>query len=182
MEQAKTGYAQAILNGQDASKVTSDLHAFQKAYLDADGNLAWSYDRVTTDAAGEGIVPVELPGYDSMSGNDWRLFKSSNSAVIASENLLVKQPEYNTKVTITSSLSSEKFARYAQRYPDNATYAKLANQQVEATITVIGTSGIVNPIVNATCSVIGVDAQGNQQTWAAAQPFEPGKRLPPLPT
>ena len=172
MEQAKTGYAQAILNGQDASKVTSDLHAFQKAYLDADGNLAWSYDRVTTDAAGEGIVPVELPGYDSMSGNDWRLFKSSNSAVIASENLLVKQPEYNTKVTITSSLSSEKFARYAQRYPDNATYAKLANQQVEATITVIGTSGIVNPIVNATCSVIGVDAQGNQQTWAAAQPFE----------
>lgn len=172
MEQAKTGYAQAILNGQDASKVTSDLHAFQKAYLDADGNLAWSYDRVTTDAAGEGIVPVELPGYDSMSGNDWRLFKSSNSAVIASENLLVKQPEYNTKVTITSSLSSEKFARYAQRYPDNATYAKLANQQVEATVTVIGTSGIVNPIVNATCSVIGVDAQGNQQTWAAAQPFE----------
>lgn len=172
MEQAKAGYAQAILNGQDASKVTSDMHAFQKAYLNADGNLAWSYDRATTDAAGLGIVPVELPGYDSMSGNDWRLFKSSNSAVIASENLLVKQPEYNTKVTITSSLSSEKFARYAQRYPDNATYAKLANQQVEATVTVIGTSGIVNPIVNATCSVIGVDAQGNQQTWAAAQPFE----------
>lgn len=172
MEQAKAGYAQAILNGQDASKVTSDMHAFQKAYLNADGNLVWSYDRATTDAAGLGIVPVELPGYDSMSGNDWRLFKSSNSAVIASENLLVKQPEYNTKVTITSSLSSEKFARYAQRYPDNATYAKLANQQVEATVTVIGTSGIVNPIVNATCSVIGVDAQGNQQTWAAAQPFE----------
>lgn len=172
MEQAKAGYVQAILNGQDASKVTSDMHAFQKAYLNADGNLVWSYDRATTDAAGLGIVPVELPGYDSMSGNDWRLFKSSNSAVIASENLLVKQPEYNTKVTITSSLSSEKFARYAQRYPDNATYAKLANQQVEATVTVIGTSGIVNPIVNATCSVIGVDAQGNQQTWAAAQPFE----------
>ena len=172
MEQAKAGYAQAILNGQDASKVTSDLHAFQKAYLDADGNLAWSYDRTTADAAGLGIVPVDLPGYDSMSGNDWRLFKSSNSAVVASENLLVKQPEYNTKVTITSSLSSEKFGRYAQRYPDNATYAKLANQQVEATVTVIGTSGIVSPVVNATCSVIGVDAQGNQQTWAAARPFE----------
>lgn len=172
MEQAKAGYAQAILNGQDASKVTSDMHAFQKAYLDADGNLAWSYDSATTDAVGPGIKPVELPGYDAMSGNDWRLFKSSNSAVVTSENLLVKQPEYNTKVTITSSLSSEKFARYAERYPDNATYAKLANQQVEATVTVIGTSGIVSPIVNATCSVIGVDAQGNQQTWAAAQPFE----------
>ncbi len=40
MEQAKAGYAAAILNGQDAKAVTGNLHAFQKAYLDADGNLA----------------------------------------------------------------------------------------------------------------------------------------------
>lgn len=40
MEQAKAGYAAAILNGQDASAVSTDMHAFQKAYLDADGNLA----------------------------------------------------------------------------------------------------------------------------------------------
>lgn len=66
MEQAKAGYAAAILNGQDAKAVTGNLHAFQKAYLDADGNLAWSYDRSTTDATASGIVPVDLPGYDSM--------------------------------------------------------------------------------------------------------------------
>lgn len=169
MEQAKAGYAAAILNGQDAKAVTGNLHAFQKAYLDADGNLAWSYDRSTTDATASGIVPVDLPGYDSMGTQGWRTFKSSNQAVVSHENLQVTQPEYNTKIAITSSLSSQKYARYAERFPDNQAYAKLANQEITATITVTGTSGIVNPQVSATCSVIGADAQGNRQTWAAAQ-------------
>lgn len=171
MEAAKAGYAEAILDGQDAAGVTANMHAFQKAYLDADGKLAWSYDKATTDAAGSGIVPVELEGYDDMSGQQWRLFKSSDTGIVSAENLLVTQPEYNTKVTITSRLSSEKYARYAERYPDNATYAKLANQDVSATVTVLGTSGQVAPEVTATCSVIGIDADGNQQTWTAAEPY-----------
>lgn len=171
MEAAKAGYAEAILDGQDAAGVTENMHAFQKAYLDADGKLAWSYDKATTDAAGSGIVPVELEGYDDMSGQQWRLFKSSDTGIVSAENLLVTQPEYNTKVTITSRLSSEKYARYAERYPDNATYAKLANQDVSATVTVLGTSGQVAPEVTATCSVIGIDADGNQQTWTAAEPY-----------
>ena len=171
MEAAKAGYAEAILDGQDAAGVTANMHAFQKAYLDADGKLAWSFDKATTDAVGSGIVPVELEGYDDMSGQQWRLFKSSNTGVVSVENLLVTQPEYNTKVTITSRLSSEKYARYAERYPDNATYAKLANQDVSATVTVLGTSGQVAPEVTATCSVIGIDADGNQQTWTAAEPY-----------
>ena len=171
MEAAKAGYAEAILDGQDAAGVTANMHAFQKAYLDADGKLAWSYDKATTDAAGSGIVPVELEGYDDMSGQQWRLFKSSDTGVVSAENLLVTQPEYNTKVTITSRLSSEKYARYAERYPDNAAYAKLANQDVSATVTVLGTSGQVAPEVTATCSVIGIDADGNQQTWTAAEPY-----------
>ena len=171
MEVAKAGYAEAILDGQDAAGVTANMHAFQKAYLDADGKLAWSYDKATTDAAGSGIVPVELEGYDDMSGQQWRLFKSSDTGVVSAENLLVTQPEYNTKVTITSRLSSEKYARYAERYPDNAAYAKLANQDVSATVTVLGTSGQVAPEVTATCSVIGIDADGNQQTWTAAEPY-----------
>lgn len=171
MEAAKAGYAEAILDGQDAVGVTANMHAFQKAYLDADGKLAWSYDKATTDAADSGIVPVELEGYDDMSGQPWRLFKSSDTSVVSAENLLVTRPEYNTKVTITSRLSSEKYARYAERYPDNATYAKLANQDVSATVTVLGTSGQVAPEVTATCSVIGIDADDNQQTWTAAEPY-----------
>ncbi len=171
MEKAKAGYAAAILNGQDANAVSADMHAFQKAYLDADGNLAWSYNKATTDSTSLGIVPVDLPGYDAMSGQDWRLFKSSNSSIVSAENLKVTQPQYNTKVVVSSRLTSEKYARYAERYPDNATYAKLANQDVSATLTVVGTSGQNSPEVTATCSVIGVDAKGKQQTWAAASQY-----------
>lgn len=171
MEKAKAGYAAAILNGQDANAVSADMHAFQKAYLDADGNLAWSYNKATTDSTSLGIVPVDLPGYDAMSGQDWRLFKSSNSSIVSAENLKVTQPQYNTKVVVSSRLTSEKYARYAERYPDNATYAKLANQDVSAKITVLGTSGQNSPEVTATCSVIGIDAKGKQQTWAAATQY-----------
>lgn len=171
MEQAKAGYAAAILNGQDASAVSTDMHAFQKAYLDADGSLAWSYNKATTDSTSPGIVPVDLPGYDAMSGQDWRLFKSSNSSIVSAENLKVTQPQYNTKVVVSSRLTSEKYARYAERYPDNATYAKLANQDVSAKITVLGTSGQNDPEVTATCSAIGIDAKGKQQTWAAATQY-----------
>lgn len=171
MEKAKAGYADAILNGQKANAVSADMHAFQKAYLDADGKLAWSYDKATTDSTSLGIVPVDLPGYDAMSGQDWRLFKSSNSSIVSAENLKITQPQYNTKVVVSSRLTSEKYARYAKRYPDNATYAKLANQDVSATLTVVGTSGQNSPEVTATCSVIGVDAKGKQQTWAAASQY-----------
>lgn len=171
MEKAKAGYAAAILNGQDANAVSADMHAFQKAYLDADGNLAWSYNKATTDSTSLGIVPVDLPGYDAMSGQDWRLFKSSNSSIVSAENLKVTQPQYNTKVVVSSRLTSEKYARYAERYPDNAAYAKLANQDVSAKITVLGTSGKNDPEVTATCTVIGVDSKGKQQTWAAATQY-----------
>lgn len=171
MEKAKSGYADAILNGQHANAVSADMHAFQKAYLDAGGKLAWSYDKATTDSTSLGIVPVDLPGYDAMSGQDWRLFKSSNSSIVSAENLKVTQPQYNTKVVVSSRLTSEKYARYAERYPDNAAYAKLANQDVSAKITVLGTSGQNDPEVTATCTVIGVDSKGKQQTWAAATQY-----------
>lgn len=169
MEAAKAGYAEAILDGQDAAGVTANMHAFQKAYLDADGKLAWSYDKATTDAAGSGIVPVELEGYDDMSGQQWRLFKSSDTSVVSAENLLVTQPEYNTKVTVTSRLSSEKYARYAERYPDNPTYAKLANQDVSATVAIKGSTGLDDPnegkAITVTAQVTGPDTEGNDVDW-----------------
>lgn len=168
MAQAKKGCAAAILDGQSASAVSSNLHAFQKAYLDENGKLAWSYDRATTDSTAAGIVPVDLPGYDAMSSAGWRVFKSSRPSVVAHENLLVTQPEYNTEVTISLSLSSEKYARYAERYPGNETYAALANQPVSATVKVLGASGVDDPdagkYVTAMVRVVGLtekDAEGN---------------------
>ena len=168
MEAAKAGYAEAILDGQDAAGVTANMHAFQKAYLDADGKLAWSYDKATTDAAGSGIVPVELEGASESAG--YRLFKSSRPDLLKHENLVLGEtPEYNTKVTVTSRLSSEKYARYAERYPDNPTYAKLANQDVSATVAIKGSTGLDDPnegkAIAVTAQVTGPDTEGNDANW-----------------
>ena len=168
MEAAKAGYAEAILDGQDAVGVTANMHAFQKAYLDADGKLAWSYDKATTDAAGLGIVPVELEGASESAG--YRLFKSSRPDLLKHENLVLGEtPEYNTKVTVTSRLSSEKYARYAERYPDNPTYAKLANQDVSATVAIKGFTGLDDPnegkAITVTAQVTGPDTEGNDADW-----------------
>ena len=170
MAAAKAGYAEAILDGQDAAGVTANMHAFQKAYLDADGKLAWSYDKATTDAAGAGIVPVELEGASESAG--YRLFKSSRPDLLKHENLVLGEtPEYNTKVTVTSRLSSEKYARYAERYPDNATYAKLANQDVSATVAIKGSTGLDDPnegkAITVTTQVTGPDAEGNDTDWVS---------------
>ena len=168
MEAAKAGYAEAILDGRDAAGVTANMHAFQKAYLDADGKLAWSYDKATTDAAGSGIVPVELEGANESAG--YRLFKSSRPDLLKHENLVLGEtPEYNTKVTVTSRLSSEKYARYAERYPDNPTYAKLANQDVSATVAIKGSTGLDDPnegkAITVTAQVTGPDTEGNDADW-----------------
>lgn len=175
-EVAKTKITLTVTDKSNAEVTASKTLVFaiapqDQGELDADGKLAWSYDKATTDSTSLGIVPVDLPGYDAMSGQDWRLFKSSNSSIVSAENLKVTQPQYNTKVVVSSRLTSEKYARYAERYPDNTTYAKLANQDVSAKITVLGTSGQNDPEVTATCSVIGIDADGNQQTWTAAEPY-----------
>ena len=163
---AKSTFSQGILDGQDASNVTGSLHAPLKVYGQGLG-VNWCYS--AEEAAGHyGFVFSELPG---ATENTYRLLKSSKPGVIAHENLILTQPEYNTKVTISGRLKSERFARYAERYPDNSDYAVLAGLDVSATVTVLGTSGQVAPEVTATCSVIGIDADGNQQTWTAAEPY-----------
>lgn len=163
---AKSTFSQGILDGQVASNVTGSLHAPLKVYGQGLG-VNWCYS--DEEAAGHyGFVFSELPGGTE---NTYRLLKSSKPGVIAHENLILTQPEYNTKVTISGRLKSERFARYAERYPDNSDYAVLAGLDVSATVTVLGTSGQVAPEVTATCSVIGIDADGNQQTWTAAEPY-----------
>lgn len=163
---AKSTFSQGILDGQDASNVTGNLHAPLKVYGQGLG-VNWCYS--AEEAAGHyGFVFSELPGGTE---NTYRLLKSSNPRVIAHENLIFTQPEYNTKVTISGRLKSERFARYAERYPDNSDYAVLAGLDVSATVAVLGTSGQVAPEVTTTCSVIGIDTDGNHQTWTAAEPY-----------
>ena len=160
---AKTSFYKAILDGQDASNVTGNLHAPLKVYGQGYA-VNWCY--TTEEAAGHyGFVFSELPGGTE---NTYRLLKSSKPSVISHENLLLTQPEYNTEVTISGCLKSERFARYAERYPENEDYAALAGMDVSATVTVKGATGLDNPnegkTITVTAKVTGVsasDADGN---------------------
>ena len=160
---AKSSFYQAILDGQDVSNVTGNLHAPLKVYGQGYA-VKWCY--TTEEAAGHyGFVFSELPGGTE---NTYRLLKSSKPSVISHENLLLTQPEYNTEVTISGCLKSERFARYAERYPENEDYAALAGMDVSATVTVKGTTGLDNPnegkTITVTAKVTGVsasDADGN---------------------
>lgn len=167
---AKSTFSQGILDGQDASNVTGNLHAPLKVYGQGYA-VNWCYS--SEEAAGHyGFVFSELPGGTE---NTYRLLKSSKPRVIAHENLIFTQPEYNTKVTISGRLRSERFARYAERYPDNSDYAVLAGLDVSATVNVKGTTGLDNPnegkTITVTAKVTGVsasDADGNYTEQSVA--------------
>ena len=137
MAQVKAHYFDGIRNANtDEKNILTDLHPFQEAYLDADGQLVWVYDHA--DLTGSGIVPVAMDGWTE--SEQWRLFRSSNSRVISHENLLVTRPAEDKTVTIRSELSSETLGKYAARYPDNADFQALSRQAVSAKVTVVGTN------------------------------------------
>ncbi len=139
MAQVKAHYFDGIRDANtDEKNILTDLHPFQEAYRDADGQLVWVYDNA--DLTGSGIVPVAMDGWSE--SEQWRLFRSSNSRVISHENLLVTRPAEDKTVTIRSELSSETLGKYAARYPDNADFQALSHQAVSAKVTVVGTTPV----------------------------------------
>ena len=120
----------------DPNYITTDLHAFQEVHRSADGALVWTYDNA--DLTGSGIVPVAMDGWQATER--WRLFRSTNPAVISHENLLVTRATEHKAVTIVSELSSETLGKYAARYPDNADFQALSHQAVSARLIVAGTA------------------------------------------
>ena len=116
----------------------TDLHAFQEAYLDADGQLVWVYD--SKDVTGSGVIPAEMDNWQSVK--QWSRFRSSDPAVISHENLSVTRAAEDTVVTIFSELTSERLGKYAAHYPDNAELQKLSHQAVSVELTVTGTTPV----------------------------------------
>lgn len=142
MEQVKAHYFDGIkANNPDKDHVTSNLHAFQEAYLDEQGALTWVY--LVNNMQNHGIVPVAMKDWELTE--QWRTFRSSNPSIITHENLLVTQPISAKSVTITSWLSSETLGRYAEKYPNNVQLQKLHNQIVSVSVIVPGTDGSETP-------------------------------------
>ncbi|MDY4224720.1 MAG: InlB B-repeat-containing protein [Candidatus Limivicinus sp.] len=136
MELVKAHYFDGIRNANTSpDDIQTDLHTFQEAYLDDNGKLVWVYNY--KDVTGKGIAPSEMDGWQA--AEQWRLFKSSNPKVITHENLLVTRDKEHKLVTITSWLSSERFAELAKKYPDDKRLSQLVNQPVSVQLQVTGT-------------------------------------------
>lgn len=135
MDLVKAHYFDGIKNtNTQEDKITADLHPFAEAYL-KDGSIVWvyGYESVT----GDGIVPVSMDGWEVEES--WRTFRSSNAKVISHENLLVTRDKENRSVTVTSWLSSERYGKYAELYPNDARFAALCKEPVSAELIVLGT-------------------------------------------
>ena len=147
MAEVKAHYFDGIRNANtDAKNILTDLHPFQEAYLDADGQLVWVYDHA--DLTGSGIVPVAMDGWTE--SEQWRLFRSSDPDVISHENLLVTRAAGDKTVTVSSELSSETLGKYAARYPDNKDFQALSCQPVSVELTVPGTEPVTPTPVDPT--------------------------------
>lgn len=135
MEQVKAHYFDGIKGeNPSADAVTENMHAFQEVYA-KDGQLVWVY--TYSDRTGTGIIPDDIDGwYESEA---WRAFRSGNPSVIHHENLLVERQKEDTSVTITSWLSSEKYGKYAERYPNDSRFTALYKQPVSVRVKVLGT-------------------------------------------
>ena len=123
MAKVKTHYFDGLNNGANAARddVRRDLTPFFEVYEDESGELVWVRD--TADMTGLGIVPTPIEGWEDLEA--WRLFKSSNPAVIAHETLEVTRQSEAKAVTITSYLSSETLGRYGELYlSDDVKYAQ----------------------------------------------------------
>ena len=147
MAAVKAHYFDGIRNANtDAKNILADLHPFQEAYLDADGQLVWVYDHA--DLTGSGIVPVAMDGWTE--SEQWRLFRSTDPDVISHENLLVTRAAGDKTVTVSSELSSETLGKYAARYPDNKDFQALSCQPVSVELTVPGTEPVTPTPVDPT--------------------------------
>ena len=147
MAAVRAHYFDGIRNANtDAKNILTDLHPFQEAYLDADGQLVWVYD--SKDVTGSGIVPVAMDGWTE--SEQWRLFRSTDPDVISHENLLVTRAAGDKTVTVSSELSSETLGKYAARYPDNKDFQALSCQPVSVELTVPGTEPVTPTPVDPT--------------------------------
>ena len=165
MESVKADYRNALL-GENASpdSVDKDLSPFREASPAEDGSI--TYSRAYNTDTNNGIRAVDLPGYDSMAGTNWRTYKSSDPNIVADETLRLTQPSADALVTVTSNLTYEKYESLAKAHPENAKLQSLVNQEVTATYRIVGTTDHSDPKIAVSFELVGEDADGFSQIWS----------------
>ena len=114
-----------------------------------------------------GVKADDIDGwYDAQQ---YRCFRSSNSAIVAHETLLLTQPQYNTKITIDSVLSYTEYAKYWEKFRSDPAYAQFARfykQPISVSVKVIGTEGIDDPNIQPITVTVNVEGGGFSRTFA----------------
>ena len=139
----------------DRDHVTGDMRSFIEIVPATTG---YKFIRNMDSYNAVGVKADEIPGwYDTQQ---YRCFRSSNSAVVAHETLRVTQPKYNTRITVDSLLTYTQYAKYYEKFQGNADYEQFAQfykQPISTTVTVIGTEGIEDPNLQPLTVTVNVE-------------------------
>lgn len=148
----------------DRNGVTGDMRSFIEIVPNGDG---YKFVRDMADYNAVGVKADDIDGwYDAQQ---YRCFRSSNSAIVAHETLLLTQPQYNTKITIDSVLSYTEYAKYWEKFRSDPAYAQFARfykQPISVSVKVIGTEGIDNPNIQPITVTVNVEGGGFSRTFA----------------
>ena len=158
---------------REANNINASLNPFVEAY-DSNGKIEWVYSEAKR--TGHGIVPTALDGWEKLEA--WRLFRSSNPAVIAHETLNLSKKNNAKAVTVDSALSSETLGIYGKLYKEDpikyAAYKPLEDlyyREVSVKLTVRGytTKSNVKPTaveekISASFELDGIDKMTIEKT------------------
>lgn len=148
----------------DRNGVTGDMRSFIEIVPNGDG---YKFVRDMADYNAVGVKADDIDGwYDAQQ---YRCFRSSNSAVVAHETLLLTQPQYNTRITIDSVLSYTEYAKYWEKFrsdPGYAQFAQFYKQPISVSVKVIGTEGIDDPNIQPITVTVNVEGGGFSRTFA----------------
>lgn len=159
---------------REANNINASLNPFVEAY-DSNGKIEWVYSEAKR--TGHGIVPTALDGWEKLEA--WRLFRSSNPAVIAHETLNLSKKNNAKAVTVDSALSSETLGIYGKLYKEDpikyAAYKPLEDlyyREVSVNLTVRGytTKSNVKPTaveekISASFELDGIDKMTIEKTY-----------------
>ena len=139
----------------DRDHVTGDMRSFIEIVPATTG---YKFIRNMDSYNAVGVKADEIPGW--YETQQYRCFRSSNSAVVAHETLRVTQPKYNTHITVDSLLTYTQYAKYYEKFQGNADYEQFAQfykQPISTTVTVIGTEGIEDPNLQPLTVTVNVE-------------------------
>ena len=155
-------YWQGIKKANTArDNVTGDMWGFIEIVPDGDG---YKFIRNMNDYNFAGVEADDFDGWELHES--YRCFRSSVPTVVNHENLLVTQPEYDTKVKIDSVLSYTEYAKYYEKFQNDPAYAQFAQfykQPVSTVVTVKGKNG-----ANPSTHEMNVSVQVSGNTFEAA--------------